>query len=73
MKRMESKLTHKNNNNKVTVYNVKHDVFIRAPRTTCHYGNECLTGPLWELGRTDIKSDLCVVTAGEENLSTLFN
>lgn len=55
-----------------TLHGVKHDVFIRAPHTTCHYGNESLTGPLWELG-TDIKSNLCAVTAGEENLFTLFN
>lgn len=55
-----------------TVYGVKHHVFIRAPRTTCHYGNKNLVGTLWELG-TDIKSNLCAVIAGEENLFTLFN
>lgn len=68
VKWMRSKRTRNN----VTICGVKHDVFVKAPQTTCHYGNQNLTGPLWELG-TNIKSNLCAVSAGEENLFTLFN
>lgn len=49
---------------------VKHYVLIKAPHTTCYYGNTSLTGPLWKL-EVAIKSNLCTLTAVEGTLFTV--